>query len=146
MTTTVSQNKIAPKWMRLTLKIAGVYNILWGAYILFMPEHFFQVSNLPLPNYPEIWQSVGMIVGVYGIGYYISGFDPYTHWPVILVGFLGKVFGPIGAIYYACLGKFPWSFILINVTNDLIWPVPFGLILYHALRKEDLKKYLTLKI
>ena len=39
---------------------------------------------------------VGMIVGVYGIGYIIASARPLVHWPIILVGFLGKIFGPIG--------------------------------------------------
>jgi small multidrug resistance pump len=49
---------------------------------------------MELPRYPDIWQCVGMIVGVYGVGYLIAAFDPLRHWPVILVGLLGKVLGP----------------------------------------------------
>lgn len=130
------------KWMRITLKLAGVYNLFWGTIIVLFPLDFFLYANLQLPNYPEIWQCVGMIVGVYGIGYYIAAHDPYRHWPVILVGFLGKLLGPIGAIYYAAIGKFPWSFLIVNVFNDFIWLIPFAVILYEGMRKEDLRVYL----
>jgi hypothetical protein len=70
-----------------------------------------------------------MIVGVYGLGYWIAARDPGQHWPIVLVGFLGKVFGPIGFIQAVMNGVFPFRFIWIIVFNDLIWWVPFFLIL-----------------
>jgi small multidrug resistance pump len=75
-----------------------------------------------------------MIVGVYGIGYTIAARDPLRHWPIVLVGLLGKVFGPVGAVEGALAGRLPWSILWTNLTNDLIWVVPFGLILYRAWR------------
>lgn len=121
-----------PKWMKLILQSAGIYNVVWGAFVLFFPMAYFEWLGLTIPNYPQIWQSVGMIVGVYGLGYYISAYDPYTHWPVIFVGYLGKVFGPIGTVYNIYLGKMDIKFLYINFTNDLIWLIPFSIILYRA--------------
>jgi hypothetical protein len=60
-------------------------------------------------NYPEIWHCVGMIVGVYGIGYLIAASDSRTHWQIVLVGLLGKVFGPIGFLVALLRGTFPPS-------------------------------------
>jgi peroxiredoxin len=73
-----------------------------------------------------------MIVGVYGVGYAIAAFDPVRHWPIVLVGFLGKVFGPLGMVQALWTGALPWGFALNCVTNDLIWWVPFALILKYA--------------
>ena len=56
----------------------------------------FRAVGIEPPNYPELWQCIGMIVGVYGIGYLAASTDPVRHWPIVLVGFLGKIFGPIG--------------------------------------------------
>jgi hypothetical protein len=114
------------------LRAAAVYNIVFGTAVVLFPMVFFQVAGLPEPNYPEIWQCVGMIVGVYGVGYWIAAGDPMRHWPIVLVGFLGKVFGPIGFLQAAAQGRFPWVFGWINVTNDLIWWIPFALILLRA--------------
>jgi small multidrug resistance pump len=125
-----------PLWMKYILQAAGIYNILWGAWILALPFAFFDLCTLPRPNYPEIWQSVGMIVGVYGLGYYIAAYNPYRHWPIILVGFLGKLFGPIGAAHYALQGKMQWKFLYVNLTNDVIWLIPFGIILYKAYKEN----------
>ena len=87
---------------------------------------------MPQPNYPQFWQCIGMIVGVYGVGYAIAAFDPARHWPIVLVGFLGKVFGPLGMVQALWTKELPWGFALNCVTNDLIWWVPFFLILKYA--------------
>jgi peroxiredoxin len=122
----------APRWMRHTLIAAGIYNILWGAFAVLFPSAIFNWLDMPQPNYPQFWQCIGMIVGVYGLGYAIAAFDPARHWPIVLVGFLGKVFGPLGMVKALWTGELPWGFALNCVTNDLIWWVPFALILKYA--------------
>jgi hypothetical protein len=122
-----------PTWMRLTLLAAGIYNLAWGAWVVLFPDALFRWAEMELPRYPQIWQCVGMIVGVYGIGYLIAAGNPLRHWPIVLVGFLGKIFGPIGFLAGALQGDLPWSWGVTIVSNDLIWWVPFGIILYRAL-------------
>jgi ligand-binding SRPBCC domain-containing protein len=73
-----------------------------------------------------------MIVGVYGIGYLIAANDSRTHWPIVLVGLLGKVFGPIGFLVALLRGTFPLLFGLTILTNDLLWWIPFAMILRDA--------------
>jgi len=111
---------------------AAIYNLAWGSFAIFLPTKAFEWARMPLPNYPSLWQCIGMIVGVYGIGYAIAAYDPVRHWPIVLVGLLGKVFGPIGFVWAACQGELPWIAGLVNVTNDLIWWIPFALVLWHA--------------
>ena len=113
------------------LVAAGVYNIIWGTVVVFFPNLFFNLGDLPLPLYPMIWQSVGMIVGVYGVGYLIAATDPIKHWPIVLVGLLGKIFGPIGFAYHLFIGTLPIETTIVIVFNDLIWWIPF----YQVLRK-----------
>lgn len=97
----------------------------------------FEMINMTPPRYLELWQCIGMIVGVYGVGYIIAAFAPARHWPIVLVGFLGKIFGPIGMAFAVSNGTLPLSFGLANVTNDLIWLVPFALVLVHAWRRHS---------
>ena len=78
------------------LLAAGLYNLAWGAFSVLAPTAIFHVAGVDPPIYPELWQCIGMIVGVYGIGYLIAARDPYRHWPIVLVGLLGKVLGPLG--------------------------------------------------
>ncbi len=124
----------SPRWMKTTLLLAAGYNLAWGGLIVLFPLEPFRWAGMALPNYPEIWQCLGMVIGVYGVGYGIAAFDPVRHWPIVFVGFLGKVLGPIGFVWSALDGRFPWRAGWLNVTNDLIWWVPFALILLHARR------------
>ncbi len=114
------------------LWIAGIYNLLFGAAVILFPNVFFDLAGMERPLYPMIWQCVGMIVGVYGVGYIAAAYNPLRHWPIVLVGFLGKIFGPIGFAWYLVQGAFPLKFGLIIITNDLIWWIPFALILMAA--------------
>jgi peroxiredoxin len=120
--------------MTVTLLLAAAYNLLWGLAVVVRPNLAFDLMGLDRPTYPQIWQCVGMIVGVYGVGYAIAAFAPLRHWPIVLVGLLGKVFGPIGFIQAAAAGAFPWSFGWTIITNDLVWWIPFALILRTAWR------------
>lgn len=122
-----------PPWQRLTLVLAGGYNLLWGAAVVAFPDLFFRALELEPPRYPSLWQCIGMIVGVYGVGYLIAARDPWRHWPIVLVGLLGKAFGPIGFLLAASRGELPWGFAWTIITNDLVWWAPFAIILWGAL-------------
>lgn len=123
--------------MKAALLAAAAYNLVWGAAIVLLPNLAFDLLDAPRPTYPGIWQCVGMIVGVYGVGYAIAAFDPLTHWPIVLVGFLGKIFGPIGFLLAALSGELPWAFGLTIITNDLIWWAPFAIILWRAFESSQ---------
>lgn len=121
-----------PKWMTAMLILAGIYNLSFGVFAIVFPRAIFDWIAMDPPKYLELWQCIGMIVGVYGVGYIIAAFDPVRHWPIVLVGFLGKIFGPIGMAWSIYQGTLPVAFAAANVSNDLIWLVPFALVLQHA--------------
>lgn len=128
-----AHTSVVVPWHRVLLRTAGLYNLAWGVFAILWPLTLFQWFGVqPLPNYPELWQCIGMIVGVYGIGYWIAANDPVRHWPIVLVGLLGKIFGPIGFLQAVLNDRFPAVMGLTILTNDLVWWVPFGLILWHV--------------
>lgn len=83
--------------------------------MVLFPLTLFRVLGMEPPNYPQIWQCVVMIVGVYGVGYAVA-----------------KILGPIGFLSAVAGGTLPLSFGLTILTNDLIWWAPFALILLRA--------------
>jgi peroxiredoxin len=129
-----------PKWMSRILWAAAAYNLSWGSWVVLRPLDLFHWTGALEPLYPAIWQCVGMIVGVYGIGYAIAARDPIRHWPITLVGLLGKILGPIGFAWMLSTtppgspGRLPLSWGWTIVTNDLLWWIPFAAILYQAAR------------
>ena len=120
--------------MTTCLLAAGAYNLAWGALTVLFPAWLFSLTGMEQPSYPFIWQCVGMIVGVYGIGYLAAARDPARHWPIVLVGLLGKIFGPLGYAMGVVDGTVPVAFGVTIPTNDLIWWIPFGAILWYAFR------------
>ena len=130
-----------PKWFKVTLLAAGIYNLLWGAFVVLFPLAPFAWAAMDPPRYPELWQCIGMIVGVYGVGYLIAASNPLRHWPIVLVGLLGKIFGPIGFALALNKGTLPpvagWTIF----TNDLIWWIPFAAILWQAYRSRQVNHF-----
>ncbi len=125
--------------MGLTLKLAGIYNILWGAWVVIFPNQFFELVGMEPINHPMVWQGMGMVIGVYGLGYYWASYNPLVHWPIVAVGALGKLFGPIGFVFNYLQGNVPGSFIYTIIPNDLIWWIPFFIILKNVHQQQKWK-------
>ncbi len=124
--------------MKAILLIAGLYSILWGTSVIFFPTFWFKLAGLESPNYIQLWQSYGMFTISMGIGYLIAYTNPLRHWPIVLVGLIAKVFAPLGFLVNYINGDLPWIVFQMNITNDLIWCIPFGLILYNVYIHEYL--------
>lgn len=118
--------------MKLTLQLAAIYNVLWGAWVVLFPTHFFELVGMPIPTQIMIWQGMGMVIGVYGIGYWLASYNPVKHWPIVIVGLLGKLFGPLGFVFNYVKGDVPFEFFYTLITNDFIWWIPFGIIIYRV--------------
>jgi len=126
------RTRAAPAWMSYMLGAAALYNAVWGGVVVLFPDLLFTWVGMEGPRYPELWQCIGMMVGVYSVGYLAAARDPYRHWPIVLVGLLGKIAGPIGFTKAIFDGSLPLAFGVTILTNDLIWWVPFGLVLNGA--------------
>ncbi|MBU44076.1 MAG: alkyl hydroperoxide reductase [Spirochaetaceae bacterium] len=118
--------------MKLILQLAAIYNIIWGAYVVLFPMHFFSALGMEPINHVAIWQGMGMVIGVYGVAYWLASYDPIRHWPIVAVGLLGKLLGPLGYAYNALTGTIDPAFGFTLLTNDLIWWIPFLYILNQA--------------
>ena len=57
---------------------------------------------------------------------------PERGWLLAAVGLLGKVLGPIGLARLIWTGAWPRATIVLCLTNDVIWWIPFSLYLYDA--------------
>jgi small multidrug resistance pump len=132
---TTTSNFTRP-WMRWWLLAAGVYNIVWGSVVVVAPDFPFALANMPALAQPgrAIWQCLGMVLAAYGLGYIAASRAPLRHWPIVFVGLFGKVMGPIGFVWSAWHGTIAWKFGATILTNDLLWWIPFGLMLLAARR------------
>ena len=117
---------------RITFCLAGVYNILWGIYSAWDPQWLFRFAHLPLQNHPQIFVCLGMVVGLYGIVYLEIARVPERGWLLGAVGLMGKLLGPIGLSALILSSQWPIATIVLCLSNDLIWWIPFALYLKDA--------------
>jgi hypothetical protein len=73
-----------------------------------------------------------MVLGLYGLLYLDVARRPEHGWSIAAVGLTGKILGPLGLAWLIATGVWPISTVVIVVTNDLIWWVPFGRYLLDA--------------
>ena len=78
-----------PRWIPVVLYAAAAYNVAWSAFVVLFPLAPFRWMGMEPPNYPAIVQCLGMVIGVYGVGYALAARDPVTRWPLVFVGLLG---------------------------------------------------------
>lgn len=117
---------------RITFALAGSYNILWGAFSMARPQWLFDFARMPRSNYPEIFACLGMVIGLYGILYWQVARDPERGRLIATVGLIGKILGPIGLARLLFYGMWPPRSLILCLTNDFLWWVPFALYLYDA--------------
>jgi hypothetical protein len=113
---------------------AAVYNAIFGLWAGFWPQSFFTRFDLALPNYPAIWSCLGMVVGVYALGYAYAARHLDRAAPFIAIGLLGKLLGPAGWIATVASGEWPVRTLTLIVFNDVIWWLPFALFLVDGAR------------
>lgn len=115
------------------LRAAGLYNLVWSAFAIAAPA-----ASLRLAGFPDdkvvlpMWQGTGLLIGLFGVGYWLAARNPYQHWLVILIGLLGKVLAPLGLVGAMVRAELPWRAAPMIIPNDLIWWIPLGTILWRA--------------
>ncbi|HKF55522.1 MAG TPA: hypothetical protein VKJ45_08770 [Blastocatellia bacterium] len=126
---------------RVVFLIAGIYNIAWGIYSAANPQWLYRFTGMPLENHPEVFECLGMVIGLYGILYLEVARVPERGFLLAAVGLAGKILGPIGMARLIFSGQYPISAAVLCVTNDLIWWIPFAIYLYDAwpLFKQDIR-------
>jgi hypothetical protein len=66
------------RFLKGIFRIAGVYNIFWGAAVALFPNFLFRLFGLPDINYPFIMSGLGMCIGLYGYGYWVVAGETYS--------------------------------------------------------------------
>ena len=119
---------------RLIFAAAAAYNIAFGLWAALTPLSFFALFQLAPPLYPSIWACLGMVVGLYGLGYAYAAARIERAAPFIAIGLLGKLLGPAGWVLAVSRGEWPNRTLALILFNDVIWWLPFALFLLDGTR------------
>lgn len=122
----------APPWTSGVLKIAAALDIVGGGILVVAPGAPFSWAGAAAPASPEVWQCLGLIIALSGIGLALAAKAPFRHWPTVLVSLLGKFSVPVGFAWAASQGRLPWELGFLAVPMGPVWWLPFAAILRGA--------------
>src|SRR4051794_20019155 len=111
---------MSPLTYRRWFLAAVAYNLMWGVSVVVYPRWFLWFAAMPDAAAP-LAQGIGMMVAVFGYGYYLVARDPRRYRDYIWIALAGKTFGAIGYLLCASAGALPWRFGWQSLMNDLIW-------------------------
>lgn len=112
-------------WMFGLLKFVACYNVLAGLGMIALYHEGFKMLGLAKPDMNLPIQLVGMMVALFGVGYWIVAKNPVENRNVLLLGFWSKLLGSVLAVPYVISGQLPLVMIPIVLLADVIYLVPF---------------------
>jgi CDP-diglyceride synthetase len=131
------------KWMKFVLRFVAVYNVLAGLFMLIGYHETYKIIGMEKPDISFPIQLVGILVGLFGVGYYLVAKNPIENRNVLALGFWSKFLGSCLGTGYVLMGKLPPQFIAVYFFADVIYLPPFYLImrrLYALARERDEEK------
>ena len=129
--------KQIPRWQRVALLVASLQCLIWGIFILTLPERSSLAYGFDkVPAELFLWQGTGLVIFLFGVGYGIAATNPRQHWAVILIGLMAKFLGPIGMLWSVLQGQVSRQVLYLIPLNDVVWWLPFTLILVAAFRNH----------
>jgi CDP-diglyceride synthetase len=116
-------------WMKFVLRFVAVYNILAGLHMLILRHETYKMIGMERPKIDFPIQLVGILVGLFGVGYHMVAKNPIENRNVLLLGFWSKFLGSCLGTYYVIRKILPLKFVLVYFFADIIYLIPFYLIL-----------------
>lgn len=116
-------------WMTRLLWFVGGYNLLAGFGMFVFYHEMLRIIEIPKPEFLLPIQLVGIMVALFGVGYWMVARHPAENRNVLLLGFLSKALGASLGAYYVAIGKAPPLFLGAVFLGDIIYLPPFWVIL-----------------
>ena len=120
---------IISPWMTAVLWFVGGYNVLAGIGMLCFYHEGYKLLALEKPGLNLPIQLVGILVGLFGVGYWMVAANPIKNRNILLLGFWSKALGSVLGVYYVCVGKLPPYFLAVLFFSDIGYLPAFYVIL-----------------
>lgn len=121
-------------WMRYLLRFVAVYNVLAGIGMLIFYHEGYKMLGVVKPSLNLPIQLVGVLVGLFGVGYWLVANNPVENRNVLMLGFWSKALGSVLGLYYVILGKLPLLFLPVLFFADIVYLLPFAVIMHRLYR------------
>jgi hypothetical protein len=115
--------------MYYLLRFAGTFNLLAGTGMLSLYHEGYKYLGLPQPDPILPVQVMGILVGLFGVGYHRVASKPLENRDLLALGFWSKALSSALALWYVAKGRLPWWFAVVVFFADVIYLPPFYLIM-----------------
>ena len=140
MATDAALNPLDP-WMTRVLRFVACYNVLAGVGMICFYHEGYKYLGVQKPTLNLPIQLVGILVGLFGVGYWMVAKAPVENRNILRLGFWSKALGSIFGTYYVMVGKLPPVFMAILVVADIGYLPPFYFILRRLKTAADYSGY-----
>ena len=124
---------LAP-WMRKLLWFVGGYNLLAGVGMICFYHEGYKLLGLEKPHLNLPVQLVGILVALFGVGYWLVAVNPVENRNLLMLGFWSKALGSLFGVYYVLAGKLPLIFLALLLVSDIAYLPPFAIVLRRLYR------------
>lgn len=124
----------APAWMSRVLFAAGLFYCAVAVITACWPHLWFDWAGLDRPRLMILWRGAGLVAGAFGIGFLLAARSPIRHWAIVLIGWLKMSIAIVGFAGAVVFGELPANAALLAIIDDLLWWLPFAMILWAALQ------------
>src|SRR5262249_10540460 len=133
-----SASRPLTRWMKFVLRFVAFFNVGAGLFMLIGYHETYKIIGMNKPDVSFPIQLVGILVGLFGVGYYLVAKHPIENRNVLLLGFFSKFLGSCLATWYVVRGQLPLQFVAVYFFADVIYLPPFYVILrrLYALANE----------
>jgi hypothetical protein len=129
MSSDAQSQKPLTRWMKFVLRFAAVFNVCAGLFMLIGYHETYKIIGMEKPDISFPIQLVGILVGLFGVGYYMVARNPIENRAVLFLGFWSKFLGSCLGTGYVLLEKLPVEFVAVYFFADVIYLPPFYVIL-----------------
>ena len=112
----------------VSVRFAGVFNLLAGLGMIALSRGV-QAAGGPKPAIALPVQVMGILVGLFGVGYLLVAANPVENRNLLMLGFWSKALSSLAAFWYVAVGSLPPWFAAMVFFADVIYLLFFYLIL-----------------
>ena len=116
-------------WMWYLLRFAGTFNLLAGAGMICLYHEGYKLLGEPRPTLILPVQVMGILVGLFGVGYHLVASNPLQNLNILMLGFWSKALSSALALWYVGRGRLGPGFGVVVFFADVIYLPPFYVIL-----------------
>ena len=125
-----------PAWMGVVLAMAGLYCTLFAGWVLMWPLEAYTWLEIPGPCHAVLMRVIGGFYLVFGLSFFLAARDPIQHWRIVLLCTVKILLVLLAALLVWWRDILPMKSIVFLLVDDVVWLVPFLMILWAAVQAK----------